>query len=195
MTKASKVTKAEVQQVATEIINLAIEAGSIASMADSIRDAVSAITRQLHFKGVTVGRYSFKDESKCCPVAKAFIDNRFEFPDAVSDSTVSVILSCFRKAVKTGEDYTENPAPKAKAEKAVAEPKAESKAETESESGETETETKEIDETFVLAIKKTATLRKAASEIRKFANGMKEVKGLNLLAAMLIDVVDELDNE
>ena len=198
MTTKSKASKAEVQQVQQIIIDRATEAGEMAAGISDICDAVSAITRDLHFRGVKVGRFSFKDESKCCPIAAAFINARYPNADAVSDNTVSVTLSCFRKAVETGEDYTENPSRKAKAAK-QAEAKAETKAakaETKAEATEAandEPEAVESDETIVCAIKKKATLKKAAQEIRKLANSMKPIDGLNLLAAMLLDVVDEID--
>jgi hypothetical protein len=198
MTTKSKASKAEVQQVQQIIIDRATEAGEMAAGISDICDAVSAITRDLHFRGVKVGRFSFKDESKCCPIAAAFINARYPNADAVSDNTVSVTLSCFRKAVETGEDYTENPSRKAKAAK-----QAEAKAETKAAQAETKAETTEAandepeavesDETIVCAIKKKATLKKAAQEIRKLANSMKPIDGLNLLAAMLLDVVDEID--
>jgi hypothetical protein len=200
MTTKSKASKAEVQQVQQAIIDLATEAGEMAAGISNICDAVSAITRDLHFRAVQVGRFSFKDESKCCPVAKAFINARYPHADAVSDNTVSFTLSCFRKAVETGEDYTENPSRKAKAAKAETkakaetETKAETKAETaEAANDEAEAAETESDETIVCAIKKKATLKKAAQEIRKLANSMKPIDGLNLLAAMLIDVVNEID--
>jgi hypothetical protein len=198
MTTKSKASKAEVQQVQQIIIDRATEAGEMAAGISDICDAVSAITRDLHFRGVKVGRFSFKDESKCCPIAAAFINARYPNADAVSDNTVSVTLSCFRKAVETGEDYTENPSRKAKAAK-QAEAKAETKAakaETKAEATEAandEAEAVEADETIVCAIKKKATIKKAAQEIRKLANSMKPIDGLNLLAAMLLDVVDEID--
>jgi hypothetical protein len=200
MTTKSKASKAEVQQVQQIIIDLATEAGEMAAGISNICDAVSAITRDLHFRAVKVGRFSFKDESKCCPIAAAFINARFPNADAVSDNTVSFTLSCFRKAVESGEDYTENPSRKAKAAKAETkakaetETKAEAKAETtEAANDEAEAAETESDETIVCAIKKKATLKKAAQEIRKLANSMKPIDGLNLLAAMLLDVVDEID--
>lgn len=202
----AKANKAEVQAVAAEIIALATEAGEMAAGISSICDAVSAITRDLHFRAIKVGRFSFKDESKCCPVAAAFINGRFPHADAVSDSMVSFTLSCFRKAVETGEDYTENPSRKAKKEKAEQAAKAnEAKQAAQAEQAddaetETETETEqadesEADETIVCAIKKKATIKKAAQEIRKMAEKMRSVDGLNLLAAMLIDVVNEIDDQ
>jgi hypothetical protein len=200
MTTKSKASKAEVQQVQQIVIDLATEAGEMAAGISSICDAVSAITRDLHFRAVKVGRFNFKDESKCCPIAAAFINARYPNADAVSDNTVSFTLSCFRKAVESGEDYTENPSRKAKAAKQPeakrAETKAEDKAETKAEATEAandEAEAVESDETIVCAIKKKATLKKAAQEIRKLANSMKPIDGLNLLAAMLLDVVDEID--
>jgi hypothetical protein len=200
MTTKSKASKAEVQQVQQIVIDLATEAGEMASGISNICDAVSAITRDMHFRAVKVGRFNFKDESKCCPIAAAFINARYPNADAVSDNTVSFTLSCFRKAVESGEDYTENPSRKAKAAKQPeakrAETKAEDKAETKAEATEAandEPEAVEADETIVCAIKKKATLKKAAQEIRKLANSMKPIDGLNLLAAMLLDVVDEID--
>jgi hypothetical protein len=197
MTTKSKATKAEVQQVQQVIIDLATEAGEMAAGISNICDAVSAITRDMHFRAVKVGRFSFKDETKCCPIAAAFINARFPHADAVSDNTVSFTLSCFRKAVESGEDYTENPSRKAKAAK-QAETKVETKAETKAaeaanDEAEAEAAETESDETIVCAIKKKATLKKAAQEIRKLANSMKPIDGLNLLAAMLLDVVDEID--
>ena len=198
----AKANKAEVQAVAAEVIALAAAAGEMAAGISSICDAVSAITRDLHFRAVKVGRFSFKDESKCCPIAAAFIKSRFEFADAVSDTTVSFTLSCFRKAVETGEDYTENPSRKAKQAKQAEAAKADeakqaAKAEQADEaSEEAETETEQADEadaTIVCAIKKKATIKQAASQIRKMAEAMRSSDGLNLLAAMLIDVVNEID--
>ena len=195
----AKANKAEVQAVAAEVIALAAEAGEMAAGISSICDAVSAITRDLHFRAVKVGRFSFKDESKCCPIAAAFIKSRFEFADAVSDATVSFTLSCFRKAVETGEDYTENPSRKAKQAKQADEAKQAAKqaakaeqADEASEDAETE-QADDTDATIVCAIKKKATIKQAASQIRKMAEAMRSSDGLNLLAAMLIDVVNEID--
>lgn len=188
---AKQITNEAVQAVSIEVITLAAEAGEMAAGISDICAAVSAITRDLHFRAIKVGRYSFKDENKCCPVAKAFIDARFEFADAVSDSTVSFTLSCFRKAVETGEDYTENPSRKAKADKASKASKTEAaNDETEAEAEETETE---AEETIVCAIKKKATLKQAAKELRKMAEKMRSADNLNLLAAMIVDIVNEID--
>jgi hypothetical protein len=189
MTIKLNATKTEVTVVTDAVIALASEAGAMASGIDSIKDAVSAITRDMHFRAVKIGRFSFKDEAKCCPIARAFVQGRFPFADAVSDSTVSFTLSCFRKAVETGEEYTENPQRKARAAKAKAE----------AEVSETETEVSEAAveeaETIICAIKRKSTLIKAASEIRKMAEAMRPIDGLNLLAAMLIDIVDELEGK
>ena len=201
MTTKLKASKADVQAVAAEVIALAAEAGDMASGISNICDAVSAITRDLHFRAVKVGRFSFKDESKACPIAAAFVNHRFPHADAVSDATVSFVLSCFRKAVETGEDYTENPSRKAKKEKAAAAAQAKTKDEikaahdvgADDEGAGTEPMPIEAEETIVCAIKKKATIKKAAQEIRKMAEAMRKVDGLNLLAAMLIDVVNEID--
>lgn len=190
MTIKSKATNTEVNAATEAVIALASEAGAMASGIDSIKDAVSAITRDMHFRAVKVGRFSFKDETKCCPIARAFVQSRFPFADAVSDNTVSFTLSCFRKAVETGEDYTENPQRKARAAKAKAETEA-------SEAGEAEVSeaVAEEAETIICAIKRKSTLIKAAHEIRKMAEAMRPIDGLNLLAAMLIDIVDELEGK
>ena len=188
MTTKSKATNTEVNAATEVVIALAAEAGAMASGIDSIKDAVSAITRDMHFRAVKVGRFSFKDEAKCCPIARAFVQSRFEFADAVSDSTVSFTLSCFRKAVETGEDYTENPQRKARAAKAKAEAEV-------SEAGEASEAVAEEAETIICAIKRKSTLIKAAHEIRKMAEAMRPIDGLNLLAAMLIDIVDELEGK
>lgn len=204
MTTKLKATKSEVQAVAAEVIALAREAGEMASHIDSIKDAVSAITRDLHFRGIKVGRFSFTNPDKACPVAAAFVNGRFPFPDTVSDATVSTILSFFRKAVETGEDYTENPSRKTKAEREAAKAeKAKAKAaevkadhDVGADDEDAGTEPMPLDnkeETIVCAIKKKATIKKAAQEIRKMAEAMRKVDGLNLLAAMLIDVVNEID--
>lgn len=202
MTTKLKASKTEVQAVAKEIIALAAEAGDMAAGISSICDAVSAITRDLHFRAVKVGRFSFTNPDKACPIAAAFVQHRFPYADAVSDSTVSFVLSCFRKAVETGEDYTENPSRKARKEKAAkaeqaeqAKPEAKqaAKAEQADESDEAAEEHEEDDGTIVVAIKKKATLKQAASAIRKMAEAMRPVDGLNLLAMMLVDVVNEID--
>lgn len=202
MTTKLKASKTEVQAVAKEIIALAAEAGDMAAGISSICDAVSAITRDLHFRAVKVGRFSFTNPDKACPIAAAFVNHRFPYADAVSDSTVSFVLSCFRKAVETGEDYTENPSRKARKEKAAkaeqaeqAKPEAKqaAKAEQADEADEAAEEHEEDDGTIVVAIKKKATLKQAASAIRKMAEAMRPVDGLNLLAMMLVDVVNEID--
>lgn len=202
MTTKLKASKTEVQAVAKEIIALAAEAGDMAAGISSICDAVSAITRDLHFRAVKVGRFSFTNPDKACPIAAAFVQHRFPYADAVSDSTVSFVLSCFRKAVETGEDYTENPSRKARKEKAAkaeqaeqAKPEAKqaAKAEQADEADEAAEEHEEDDGTIVVAIKKKATLKQAASAIRKMAEAMRPVDGLNLLAMMLVDVVNEID--
>jgi hypothetical protein len=197
---AKQITNEAVQAVAVEVITLAAEAGEMAAGISDICAAVSANTRALHEQGIKVGRYSFKDENKCCPVAKAFVQGRFPHADAVSDSTVSFTLSCFRKAVETGEDYTENPSRKAKqakqaeAAKAETETKQAAKAEAANDEAEAETETEAAnDETIVCAIKKKATLKQAAKELRKMAEKMRSADNLNLLAAMIVDIVNEID--
>jgi len=203
MTTKAKVIKTEVQAVAAEVIALAAEAGDMANGISSICDAVSAITRDLHFRAVKVGRFSFKDESKCCPVAAAFISHRFPHADAVSDATVSFTLSCFRKAVETGEDYTENPQRKKKQEaaaKAEADKAAQEKPEAVKAAANDETEAEPADEaeaapeaTIVCAIKRKATIKQAAQQIRKLAEQLRPIDGLNLLAMMLVDIVNEID--
>lgn len=203
MTTKLNASKTEVQAVAQDIINLAAEAGDMASGISNICDAVSAITRDLHFRAVKVGRFSFTNPDKACPIAAAFVNHRFPYADAVSDSTVSFVLSCFRKAVETGEDYTENPSRKAKKEKAAAAAQTKAKDEikaahdvgADEEPGTEPMPLEDKDETIVCAIKKKATIKKAAQEIRKMAEAMRQIDGLNLLAAMLIDVVNEVDAE
>ena len=207
MTTKIKATKSEVQAVAAEVIALAREAGETASDISSICDAVSAITRDLHFRGIKVGRFSFTNPDKACPVAAAFVNGRFPFPDMVSDATVSTILSFFRKAVETGEDYTENPSRKTKAERDAAKAEKKTKALQEklsadhdvgADDDEAGTEPMPLDdkeETIVIAIKKKATLKKAAAEIRKLAEKLRPIDGLNLLAMMLTDIVNEIDGE
>lgn len=203
MTTKLKASKTEVQAVAKEIIDLAAEAGDMAAGISSICDAVSAITRDLHFRAVKVGRFSFTNPDKACPIAAAFVNHRFPHADAVSDSTVSFVLSCFRKAVETGEDYTENPSRKAKKEKAAkaeadkaeqAEVKAAHEVGADAEADETGDEAEAAPEaTIVCAIKRKATIKQAAQQIRKLAEQLRPIDGLNLLAAMLIDVVSEID--
>ena len=181
-------TATEVNAATEAVIALASEAGAMASGIDSIKDAVSAITRDLHFRGVVVGTYSFIEGKQPCKIAAAFVQSRFPFPDEVSDNTVSVTLSAFRKAVRTGEDYTENGSrDKRKAAKA--------KAVSETDEAEVSEAVAEEAETIICAIKRKSTLIKAAHEIRKMAEAMRPIDGLNLLAAMLIDIVDELEGK
>jgi hypothetical protein len=98
-------------------VALAAQAGKAALSARTMRDTVNDACAALKAAGVTIGKLNE------CVFAQAFILARFE-NKAPSQNVKSVILSAFRKAVATGEDYNENAsktkaAAKKKAAKAV----------------------------------------------------------------------------
>ena len=94
-------------------VNLAASAGLNIRAGETAKAAVNKACAELHARKAVVG------DLRTCQLAQAFIDKRF--PDGkgangkkAAASTKANALNAFRKAVKTGKDYTENGAREAK---------------------------------------------------------------------------------
>jgi hypothetical protein len=202
-------TKSKAVSVAAKVdanILVAREAGKAALVSRNMRDLINDACKTLREAGVTIGKLNE------CVYAKAFIEERFK-GKAPSANVKSVILSAFRKAVATGEDYNENAsktkaAAKKKAAKAVTKndaPKATDAikpAETKpakvepAKAVEVKVVTKPAkdDETsIVLSLPRKATAKQAAKQMREFIEKMRQSDSLAPLAAYIIDVLDEFD--
>jgi hypothetical protein len=179
-------------------IALAAKAGQNASAISTMRIIVNEACQALKAAGVTIGKLNE------CVYAKAFIAERFK-GKAASDNTKSVILSAFRKAVATGEDYNENAsktkaAAKKKAAKAVTKndaPKATDAikpAETKPAEVKVVTKPPKDDEkTIILALPRKATAKQAAEKMRAFIEKMRQSDSLADLASYLTDAIAEFD--
>jgi hypothetical protein len=181
-------------------IELAAKAGQHASAISTMRIIVNEACKALKAAGVTIGKLNE------CDYAKAFIAERFK-GKAASDNTKSVILSAFRKAVATGEDYNENASKtKAAAKKKAAKAATKQAAPKDTdavEADETETKTakpktvikpaKDDDTTIVLSLPRKATAKQAAKQMRAFIEKMRQSESLAPLAAYIVDVLDEFD--
>jgi FtsZ-interacting cell division protein YlmF len=196
-------------------VALAAQAGKAALSARTMRDTVNDACAALKAAGVTIGKLNE------CPFAQAFILARFE-NKAPSQNVKSVILSAFRKAVATGEDYNENAskvkaAAKKKAAKAVTKndaPKAtdaikpaETKpAETKpAETKPAETKPAEVkvvtkpakddDTSIVLSLPRKADAQEATKQLRDFIEKMRKSENKKLvdLASYLTDAIAEFE--
>ena len=192
-------TKSKAVSVAAKVdanILVAREAGKAALISRNMRDLINDACKTLKEAGITIGKLNE------CVYAKAFIEERFK-GKAPSANVKSVILSAFRKAVATGEDYNENAsktkaAAKKKAVKAVTKqdaPKA-TDAIKPAKAVEVKVVTKPAkdDETsIVLSLPRKATAKQAAKQMREFIEKMRQSDSLAPLAAYIIDVLDEFD--
>ena len=191
-------------------VALAAQAGKAALSARTMRDTVNDACAALKAAGVTIGKLNE------CPFAQAFILARFE-NKAPSQNVKSVILSAFRKAVATGEDYNENAskvkaAAKKKAAKAVTKndaPKATDAikpAETKpAETKPAETKPAEVkvvtkpakddDTSIVLSLPRKADAQEATKQLRDFIEKMRKSENKKLvdLASYLTDAIAEFE--
>jgi len=172
-TKPSKVT-----YVATaKHIELAAQAGAAKGAELNQREIFNTAAKALREAKVIIG------DLRTCPLAKAFIANRFT--GKTSAAVKSNALSAFRKAVETGAEYTEN----ASREKKKAAKKTGAKHNAPKDNKESaDEETK-----FVISIAKRGSAEKAAKELRKLINKMKESEEYCNLALLVIDALDEFE--
>ena len=204
-------TKAKVKIELSANIELATTAGKAALASRTMRDQCNEACKALKAAGVTIGKLNE------CVFAQAFLLARFE-NKAPSQNVKSVILSAFRKAVATGDDYNENAsktkaaakkkaakavtkqdAPKpadaikpAKAEPAKAEPaKAEPAKAVEVKV--VQKPAKDDDTTIVLSLPRKATAKQAAKQMREFIEKMRQSDSLADLASYLTDAIAEFD--
>jgi len=186
-------------------VALAAQAGKAALSARTMRDTVNDACAALKAAGVTIGKLNE------CPFAQAFILARFE-NKAPSQNVKSVILSAFRKAVATGEDYNENAskvkaAAKKKAAKAVTKndaPKA-TDAIKPAETKPAETKPAEVkvvtkpakddDTSIVLSLPRKADAQEATKQLRDFIEKMRKSENKKLvdLASYLTDAIAEFE--
>ena len=212
-TKAKQAKKpSKVVYVATDAhIAIAATAGTAAGNMVSSRIAFNDAAKALFMAKVIIG------DARNCPLAKSFLTARFT--GKVAASTKANALAAFRAAVASGKDYDENASQtakrtEAKATKAkpaaatkpadvpaaAAKPAdvpaaatpaaAATKPATPAAALATYTETN-----HVVAFPKKASAKKAAQELRKLVNKMKDNEEFSLLAACLIDALDEFDSE
>lgn len=105
-TKKTKASKPAYKATQADI-NLAASAGLNIRAGETAKAAVNKAVKDLHAHGAVIG------DARNCPLAQAFLDKRF--PDGkgangkkAAASSKGNALAAFRKAVKSGKDYTEN---------------------------------------------------------------------------------------
>ena len=193
------------QAVAAKVdanILIAREAGKAALVARNMRDLINDACKALRDAKVTIG------QARTCVYAQAFLAERFKGKTATKAS-MAQILSAFRKAVETGEDYTENAskvkaAAKKKAAKAVTKndaPKATdavkpAKPVEAAKPVEIKVVTKpakDDEKTIVLSLPRKATAKQAAKQMREFIEKMRQSDSLADLASYLTDAIAEFD--
>jgi len=189
MTTKSKAVAAKVDAN----IALAAQAGQAALVSRTMRDTVNDACAALKAAGVTIGKLNE------CVYAKAFIEERFK-GKAPSANVKSVILSAFRKAVATGEDYNENAsktkaAAKKKAAKAVTKQDAPKAADAAKPAAPKviQKPAKDDDTSIVLSLPRKATAKQAAKQMREFIEKMRQSDSLADLASYLTDAIAEFD--
>jgi hypothetical protein len=207
-TKSKAAVAAAVAAKVDANIQLAREAGAAALVSRNMRDLINNVCKTLKEAGITIGKLNE------CLYAQAFIEERFK-GKAPSQNVKSVILSAFRKAVATGEDYNENAsktkaAAKKKAGKAVTKndapkatdaikpaPKAVEPAKVEpAKAVEVKVVTKpakDDDTSIVLSLPRKATAKQAAKQMREFIEKMRQSDSLADLASYLTDAIAEFD--
>lgn len=194
-------TKSKAVVVAAKVdanILVAREAGKAALVSRNMRDLINDACKTLKEAGITIGKLNE------CVYAKAFIEERFK-GKAPSQNVKSVILSAFRKAVATGEDYNENAsktkaAAKKKAAKAVTKndaPKATDAAKP-AKPAEVKVVTKpakDDDTSIVLSMSRKADAQQAAKQLREFIEKMRQSENKKLvdLASYLTDAISEFE--
>jgi hypothetical protein len=176
-----------------------------------MRDLVNDACKALNEAKVTIG------QARTCVYAQAFLTERFKGKSA-SKASMAQILSAFRKAVETGEDYTENAskvkaAAKKKAAKALTkndapkavdavkpakvEPAKVEPAKVEpAKAVEVKVVTKpakDDDATIVLSLPRKSTAKQAAKQMREFIEKMRQSDSLADLASYLTDAIAEFD--
>jgi len=178
-------------------IELAAKAGQHASAISTMRIIVNEACKALKAAGVTIGKLNE------CDYAKAFIAERFK-GKAASDNTKSVILSAFRKAVATGEDYNENASKtKAAAKKKAAKAVTKNDAPKDSDAIEAkpaapkviQKPAKDDDTSIVLSMPRKANAQEAAKQMRDFIEEIRKSENKKLvdLATYLTDAIAEFD--
>lgn len=179
--KATATKPSKVVYVATEAhIKLATEAGKAKCAELNNKEAFNKAAKELREAKVVVG------DLRTCPLAKAFIANRFT--GKVAASTKANALNAFRKSVETGTEYSEN----ATRDKKKAAKKTGAKHNAPKDSKESE-ESADEETKFVLSIAKRGSAEKAAKEFRKLVNKMKESEEYCNLALLIIDAIDEFE--
>jgi hypothetical protein len=172
-TKPSKVTYV----ASAKHIELATQAGKASGALVSAREVFNMAAKELKEAKAVIG------DARTCPLAKAFLSARFT--GKVAASTKANALNAFRSAVSTGKDYTENAAREEK--KAAKKTGAKHNAPKENK------ESADDDTKFVLSIAKRGSAEKAAKEMRKLINKMKESEEYCNLALLIIDALDEFE--
>jgi len=179
--KAAATKPSKVVYVATAAhIKLASEAGAAKGAELSNKEAFNTAAKALREAKVVIG------DLRTCPLAKAFIANRFT--GKTSPAVKSNALSAFRKAVETGAEYSEN----ASRDKKKAAKKTGAKHNAPKDSKESKSEADEKTE-FTITIAKRGSAEKAAKELRKLINKMKESEEYCNLALLIIDAIDEFE--
>jgi hypothetical protein len=208
-TKAKQAKKpSKVIYVATDAhVALAATAGTAAGNMVSSRIAFNDAAKALFMAKVVIG------DARNCPLAKSFLSARFT--GKVAASTKANALAGFRAAVASGKDYDENASQTAKrteakkaaatkpaatadvpaATAATATPAATAATKPAAATPATPAKPAASDADHVVAFSKKASAKKAAAELRKLVNKMKDNEEFSLLAACLIDALDEFDSE
>ena len=199
-TKAKQAKKpSKVVYVATDAhVELAATAGLAAGNMVLSRIVFNDAAKSLFMAKVVIG------DARTCPLAKAFLIARFT-GKKIAASTKANALAGFRAAVASGKDYDENASQTAKRAEAKAKPAAATKPATPAAAAAAATPATPAtpaaalatysETNHVVAFPKKASAKKAAAELRKLVNKMKDNEEFSLLAACLIDALDEFDSE
>lgn len=179
--KAAATKPSKVVYVATaKHIELAAQAGAAIHLVQKYKEVFNEAAKALKEAKAVIG------DLRTCPLAKAFIASRFT--GKTSAAVKSNALSAFRKAVETGAEYTENASREKK--KAAAKTGAKHNAPKENKVSE---ESADEETKFTISIAKRGSAEKAAKEMRKLINKMKESEEYCNLALLLIDALDEFE--
>ena len=171
-----------------EHVALAKLAGQSALGTQNMREKCDEACKALHKAKAKIGH------ATKCQLAKAFLAERFAGKKA-KPASKNVILSAFRKAVESGNPYTENASKAKKAATKQDAPKASDAVEAvETAKPVVVTKPPKDDEkTIVLALPRNAKAKDAAKKMRAFIEKMRQSEELAPLAAYLVDVLDEFD--
>ena len=159
-------TAVEVTLSEAEIIKLSQSIGSNYVLSKSAAQAGAEACKKLFLAGVKIGKRKATKTQRACTRTAAFLEARYPNGlnakgEKVTDETLANVASYFKRAVETGNPYTENA-----------------------------TKAKGAGNTIMVAINKSGTGAEAAGKLMGMINKMKEANDeLAKLAACLVDAI------